>query len=84
MKTTEIETKCEIYDTVLTIRDYGHKICVTEPYVQWDRNTGTLAFRKWTTHKPQRMAFVRKFADAEALGLYDGSYWDMLDYIFPE
>lgn len=81
MKTTKIEITCGIYNAEITIRDYGHKICVTEPYVRWKNNTGNLAEEKWATTDPAKMELIRAFAAAGALALDNGATWDMLDLI---
>jgi hypothetical protein len=79
MKKTEISVTCGIYDTVITILDYGHKICITEPYVKWVNNSGSLDFGKETFTDEKKMKLIRRFADAEELYVHDGDdviTWD--------
>jgi len=81
MKTTTIETTCGIYETETTIRDYGHKVCVTNPYIKWVNNSGTLDFEKATFKKAEQMTAIRKFSDAECLCAADGDMiGNYLDY----
>ena len=81
MKTTTIETTCGTYETEATIRDYGHKVCVTNPYIKWVGSTGSLAFEKATFTDERRMTAMRKFAEAECGATDDGDMLsNYLDY----
>jgi hypothetical protein len=68
IKTTTIESTCGIYDTEYTLRDYGTKLIVTEPYIKWEQNTGCLAFEKTRVTNAKTMAVIRNmFADDELI-----------------
>jgi hypothetical protein len=67
MHATIIYCKTGIYDTQYTIRDYGAKIVVTEPYVRWENNSGSLDFRKTTITNPKTMIVIRGMAESEEL-----------------
>ena len=68
MTTTRINVITGIYDTEYTIRDYGSHIIVTEPFVNWHNNTGSLDFRKIRCDDPGDMAAIRIFAERDSLG----------------
>jgi len=69
---TTIECKCGIYDTEVTIRDYGHKVCITTPYIKWTGNAGCLNFEKSTFTDTKHMGIMRDFAKAESICLDTG------------
>ena len=60
---TEIDCTCGIWDTTLTIRDYGDKIVVTNPYVKWVNNNGNLSFEKTTLTSEKALKAVRDMAE---------------------
>ena len=81
MKTTHIDCKCGIYDTQTTIRDYGHKIIVTEPFIKWINDSGSLDFHKIRLTTPRAMRIARVCAREEKLAVIsdDGEMLAMLD-----
>jgi hypothetical protein len=85
MKTSKIGVKVGIYDAEYVIRDYGHKIIVTVPYVHWHNNSGCLDSYKVQVTDPREMEAVRKFVEAGCLLLLASnnggclSFQDVLD-----
>ncbi len=76
MKTNKIACTCGIFYTSYTIRDYGKHAVITEPYIKWAGNSGSLAFRKTRIDNEKQLSIIRQMIDADTLCVeINGVYW---------
>jgi len=66
-----IDITVGIYDTEYVFIDHGDYMTVTEPFVKWVNNSGSLATRKHKVTNEKELSVLRALIDADAYQIAD-------------